>query len=84
MEKSLIDLTKELQTNFLNRRKKRKRANHFLLQESKKIDYRLLLVTGIRISELLPLQIKQVRALFVESLIAIDRVKRGSSNHKAF
>ena len=30
------------------------------------------------------LQIKQVRALFVESSIALDRAKRSLSNHKAF
>ena len=41
----------------------------------------ILAVTGIRINELLPLK---VRTLFKENWIAIDRSKRGPSNHKAF
>lgn len=44
----------------------------------------LLLVTGIRISELLPLTMKQVESLFINHWIAIDRAKRGPANHKAF
>ena len=44
----------------------------------------LLLVTGIRISELLPLQMNQVESLFTNHWIAIDRAKRGPANHKAF
>lgn len=44
----------------------------------------LLLVTGIRISELLPLKLYQIKTLFVEHWIEIDRAKRGPSNHKAF
>ena len=44
----------------------------------------LLLVTGIRISELLPLKMKQVESLFTNHWIAIDRAKRGPANHKAF
>ena len=44
----------------------------------------LLLVTGIRISELLPLKMKQVESLFTTHWISIDRVKRGPANHKAF
>lgn len=44
----------------------------------------LLLVTGIRISELLPLKMKQVESLFINHWIAIDRAKRGPANHKAF
>lgn len=44
----------------------------------------LLLVTGIRISELLPIRMKQVKTLFDKKWIAIDRVKRGPSNHKAY
>ena len=44
----------------------------------------LLLVTGIRISELLPLKMKQVKSLFINHWIAIDRAKRGPANHKAF
>ncbi len=44
----------------------------------------LLLVTGIRISELLPLKMNQVESLFTSNWIAIDRAKRGPANHKAF
>lgn len=44
----------------------------------------LLLVTGIRISELLPLKINQVESLFTKNWISIDRAKRGPTNHKAF
>jgi len=44
----------------------------------------LLLVTGIRISELLPLKMKQVESLFTHHWISIDRAKRGPANHKAF
>ena len=41
-------------------------------------------VTGIRINELLPLKVSQLETLFKENWIAIDRSKRGPSNHKAF
>lgn len=44
----------------------------------------LLAVTGIRINELLPLKIRQLKTLLEEGWIAIDRSKRGPSNHKAF
>jgi integrase len=44
----------------------------------------LLLVTGIRISELLPLKMNQVESLFTNHWISIDRAKRGPANHKAF
>ena len=44
----------------------------------------LLAVTGIRINELLPLKVSQLETLFKENWIAIDRSKRGLSNHKAF
>lgn len=44
----------------------------------------ILAVTGARISELLPLKMKQLKTLTKESWIAIDRVKKGPSNHKAF
>jgi len=44
----------------------------------------LLLVTGIRISELLPLKMNQVESLFTKHWISIDRAKRGPANHKAF
>lgn len=44
----------------------------------------LLLITGVRISELLPLRLSQVETLFTKGWISIDRVKRGPLNHKAF
>jgi integrase len=44
----------------------------------------LLTVTGIRISELLPLKMGQLETLLAEGWISIDRLKRGPSNHKAF
>ena len=44
----------------------------------------ILAVTGIRINELLPLKASQLETLFKENWIAIDRSKRGPSNHKAF
>lgn len=44
----------------------------------------LLVVTGIRIRELLPLKMGQVKTLFKESWISIDRSKRSPSSHKAF
>ena len=36
----------------------------------------ILFITGIRISELLPLKVYQVQTLFADSWIAIDRAKR--------
>ena len=44
----------------------------------------ILAVTGVRINELLPLKVSQLETLFKENWIAIDRSKRGPSNHKAF
>ncbi len=44
----------------------------------------ILAVTRIRINELLPLKVNQIETLFKENWIAIDRSKRGPSNHKAF
>jgi integrase len=44
----------------------------------------ILAVTGIRINELLPLKVSQLQTLIEENWIAIDRSKRGPSNHKAF
>ena len=41
-------------------------------------------MTGIRINELLPLKVKQLKTLLEEGWIAIDRSKRGPSHHKAF
>lgn len=44
----------------------------------------ILAVTWIRINELLPLKVSQLETLFKENWIAMDRSKRGPSNHKAF
>lgn len=44
----------------------------------------LLTVTGVRINELLNIKVSQLKTLTQESWIAIDRSKRGPSNHKAF
>lgn len=44
----------------------------------------LLAVTGVRINELLNIKVSQLKTLTEESWIAIDRSKRGPSNHKAF
>lgn len=44
----------------------------------------LLTVTGIRISELLQLRVYQLETLLKEGWIAIDRLKKGPANHKAF
>ena len=44
----------------------------------------LLAVTGIRINELLNIKVSDLTTLIQEDWIAIDRSKRGPSNHKAF
>jgi len=44
----------------------------------------LLAISGIRINELLSLKVEQLQTLVEESWIAIDRSKRGPTNHKAF
>nr|WPV76515.1 putative integrase recombinase protein [Naviculales sp.] len=44
----------------------------------------LLTVTGIRIGELLPLKVGQLKTLLEEGYILIDRLKKGLANHKAF
>ena len=44
----------------------------------------LLAVTGIRINELLNIKVSDLITLIQENWIAIDRSKRGPSNHKAF
>ena len=44
----------------------------------------LLAVTGVRINELLNIKVSQLETLTQEYWIAIDRSKRGPSNHKAF
>lgn len=70
---------------------------NFLIDQTETMDYQnryisarlrlalaLLAITGIRISELLPLKMVQIKTLFSESWIAIDRSKRGPASHKAF
>ena len=49
-----------------------------------RIAFCILAVTGIRINELLPLKVNQLQTLIKENWIAVDRSKRGPSNHKAF
>ena len=44
----------------------------------------ILAVTGIRINELLPLKVYQLRTLIEENWIALNRSKQGPSNHKVF
>ena len=44
----------------------------------------LLSITGVRINELLNIKISQLDTLIKKDWIAIDRSKRGPSNHKAF
>ena len=49
-----------------------------------RIAFCLLVVTGIRVSELLLLKVSQLETLLKSHWIAINRSKRGPSNHKAF
>jgi len=49
-----------------------------------KIAICLLTITGIRINELLPLKLYELQTLIEEGWIAIDRSKRGPTNHKTF
>ena len=44
----------------------------------------LLTITGIRVNELLPLKVHQLKTLLEEGWVKIDRSKRGPSSHKAF
>ena len=44
----------------------------------------LLTLTGIRVSELLPVKVGQLETLLKEGWISIDRLKKGPANHKAF
>ena len=48
------------------------------------IAFCIFTVTGIQINELLPLKVYQLETLINSNWIAIDRSKRGPSNHKAF
>jgi integrase len=49
-----------------------------------RIDFSLLLVTGVQINELLTLKVSQLQTLLDYHWISIDRFKRGPSNHKTF
>jgi integrase len=76
-------ITRELYDSLIQSSQKFKYSN--LYQSARlRLALALLLVTGIRISELLPLKMKQVESLFINHWIAIDRAKRGPANHKAF
>lgn len=44
----------------------------------------LLAITGIRVNELLPLKVSQLKTLLAENWIKIDRSKRGPLSHKAY
>lgn len=44
----------------------------------------LLAITGIRVNELLPLKVYQLKTLLTESWIKINRSKHGPSNYKAY
>ena len=49
-----------------------------------RIAFCLLAITGIRVNELLPLKVHQLKTLLTEGWIAIDRSKRGPASHKAY
>ena len=44
----------------------------------------LLAITGIRVNELLPLKVHQLKTLLTKGWIAIDRLKRGPASYKAY
>lgn len=44
----------------------------------------LLAITGIRVNELLPLKVSQLKTLLAENWIEIDRSKRGPVSHKTY
>ena len=44
----------------------------------------LLAITGVRVNELLPLKVHQLKTLLTKSWIKIDRSKRGPTKHKAY
>jgi len=76
-------ITTEIYDSLIKSSQKLKYSN--LYQSARlRLALALLLVTGIRISELLPLKMNQVESLFTKHWISIDRAKRGPANHKAF
>ena len=44
----------------------------------------LLTITGMRVNELLPLKVHQLKTLLTDGWIKIDRSKRGPASHKAY
>lgn len=76
-------ITQEIYQSLMDATNDYKRNNTYL-RSRLRIALTILFVTGIRISELLPLKVSQLRILFKEYWIAIDRVKRGKSSHKAY
>jgi len=76
-------ITTEIYDSLIKSSQKLKYSN--LYQSARlRLALALLLVAGIRISELLPLKMNQVESLFTKHWINIDRAKRGPANHKAF
>ena len=75
-------ITAEIYDSLIKSSQKMKYSN--LYQSARlRLALTLLLVTGIRISKLLPLKMNQVESLFTKQWINIDRAKRGTANHKA-
>lgn len=58
-------------------------SNHYKIRRLR-IAFCLLFITGVRISELLPVKVNQIKTLLQNKWIAIDRLKRGPANLKAF
>lgn len=90
------ELKRRNRHRLLKREPVRTEIYNFLINQTETIDYQnryraarlkialtLLAVTGIRISELLPLKMVQIKTLFSQSWIVIDRLKKPAS-HKAF
>ena len=76
-------ITTEIYDSLIKSSRKFKYSN--LYQSARlRLALALLLVTGIRISELLALKMNQVESLFTKHWINIDRAKRSPANHKAF
>lgn len=83
----------------INRTRRPKRQNmtleiyQWIIQQHFKTNYKscrlriafcLLFITGIRISELLPFKLSQIKTLLKNNWIAVPRLKPGLSNYKAF
>ena len=76
-------ITTEIYDSLIKSSQKSKYSN--LYQSARlRLALALLFVTGIRISELLPLKMNQIESLFTKHWVSIDRAKRGPANHKAF